>query len=105
MDQARIDSYRSAAELAADEQRGIQKRIDELDANRKDANSGKGSPQHPDAGAKKGKSAQDGARKQPANPLPQQHQENQAMNRSCDRRRTTRRRNTSAAKNSREKSR
>ena len=74
MDQARIDSYRSAAELAADEQRGIQKRIDELDAKRKDAKPGNGSPQHADAGAKKGKSVQDGARKQPASPLPQQHQ-------------------------------
>ena len=74
MDQARIDSYRSAAELAADQQRGIQKRIDELDAKRTRSEGSKDGSRHAKSGAKTASTPQAGARKQPTNPLPQQHQ-------------------------------
>ena len=70
MDQARIDAYRSAAAAAAREQRRIQKQIDELDARRKTRSHG----HRKSTATTKGAPVQTGARKQPANPLPEQHQ-------------------------------
>jgi hypothetical protein len=68
MDQSRMDAHRSAAERAAGEQRRIQRRIDELDGRRKKKSGGT-------SASRKAKPVQTGARRQPANPLPEQHQE------------------------------
>jgi NAD(P)-dependent dehydrogenase (short-subunit alcohol dehydrogenase family) len=73
MDQSRIDSYRSAAERAAQEQRDIQKQVDKAEAARKHR-SGESRNELAQR-TKSRKPPQTGARRQPSSPMPEQHQQ------------------------------
>jgi NAD(P)-dependent dehydrogenase (short-subunit alcohol dehydrogenase family) len=69
MDQSRIDAYRSAADQAAREQKGIQRQIEKLDERSPSKTTAKSRD------SRRHKASQTGSRRQPKSPLPEQHQE------------------------------